>query len=501
MGLFMLSRILGLARTMVFGYYFGAGPEMDAYTYASRIPDLLFNIVAGGALGSAFIPIFIARRSTGDEEGAWRLASALVNLVWWGLLLLGAVTFFGAPWLVRTLVAPEATVEIQARAVLLLRVMLLSPAIFGVSGIVMGVLNGCQHFALPAFAPVLYNLALIVGAIWGGETGQGLLGAAVGTVVGALLHLAVKLPALPRYRARYFPTWGLRDPSVHQVWRMMLPRIFGVAAVQFNFVITNNLASGLEVGAVSILLYAWMIVLLPNVLAQAVGTTAFPTFSEQSAQQDFAALRKTVAQMLRVVTAVMLPASVGLAVLGRPLVALAFERGAFSAGSTEGVAWALACFAVGLVGHGAIEILARAFYALHDTWTPALMAVGAVAVNVALGLTLPGVFVRIGWPSYAGLALANGIAALAEMVALLWLLGPKVRGLAFAPLLTQGARVLLASLGMGVVVWGWLQLAPASPWVQSLGGIALGVVAYGALALALRIDELRLALRLVLRRG
>lgn len=497
---FALSRALGLARTVVFGFYFGAGPEMDAYNYASRIPELLFNVVAGGALGSAFIPVFTGRLATGDEDGAWRIASALVNLILVILVTLCLAVALVAPWFVRTLIAPEALPEVQARTVVLLRVMLFSPAIFGVSGIVMGALNGCQHFLLPAAAPLMYNLAIIAGAVWGGQTGQGTFGAAIGAVVGALLHLGVQLPALFWHHARYTPTLGLRDVAVREVGLLMLPRVFGVAAVQFNFVITNNLASGLEVGAVSILAYAWMLVLLPNVLAQAVGTTTFPTLSAQAAQRNFTALRETLTLALRTVIALVAPAAVGLAVLGRPVVALAFERGAFSAGSTEGVAWALAFFAVGLVGHGTIEILARAFYAVHDTWTPALAAVGAVVINVALGLTLPPLFARAGLPAYAGLALANGMAALAEMTILLLLIGPRIEGLPLRPVASQGARVCVAAAGMAALIALWLWVAPASALVRTLGGVAGGVCGYALLAWLLRVEELALAWQMVRRR-
>ncbi len=498
--LFALSRILGLARTVVFGFYFGTGPEMDAYNYAARISELLFNVVAGGALGSAFIPIFTGRLTREDRRGAWQLAAALIN---WVLALLAALSLLaalGAPWLMRTVIAPQAEPAIQARAVLLLRVMLLTPAIFGVSGIVMGALNGCQHFLLPALAPIFYNLALIGGAVWGGQTGNGTFGAAVGTVVGALLHLGVQVPGLIQQRARYTLTLGLADPEVRAVGRLLLPRVFGVAAVQFNFVITNNLASGLGAGVVSVLAYAWMLVLLPNVMAQAIGTTVFPTFSAQAARRELGALRETLSAALRTVIALLLPAAVGLMVLGRPVVALAFERGAFSAGSTTDVAWALALFSVGLIGHATIEVLARAFYALHDTWTPALAAAGAVVINVALGLTLPLLFSALHLPPHGGLALANGLAALAEMTALLVLIGPRLGGLDGRQLRSVTFRVGGAALGMAALVVGWLQVAPAKALWQSLGGLVVGGVGYVALGMVLRIEELPGALRLFLRR-
>ncbi len=500
-GLFALSRVLGLVRTMVLGYYFGTGSEMDAYNYASRIPELLFNVVAGGALGSAFIPIFTGRLSTGDEAGAWRLVSALVNLIFILLTSLSLLTIAFAAPLVSGVIAPEAAPDIQARAALLLRVMALSPAIFGVSGIVMGALNGCQHFLLPALAPLFYNAALIIGAIWGGLTGRGTLGAAIGAVIGAALHLLAQLPGLARYQARYTPTFGLDDAGVRQVGLLMLPRVFGVAAVQFNFVITNNLASGLEAGAVSMLAYAWMLVLLPNVLAQAVGTTVFPTFSAQAARGELAELRQSVFAALRAVVAFMLPSALGLMLLGRPLVTVAFERGAFAAGSTEGVVWALACFAVGLVGHGGIEVLARAFYAVHDTWTPALVAAGAMLANVALGLLLPPLFAQVGLPAYGGLALANGLAVLLEFAALWRLVGRRIGAFSSPAGFIPFGKMALAGGGMALLLWLWLRVSPPLALLQSIVGIALGGAGYGVLALLLRMEELPQLQQLLRRKG
>ncbi len=498
--LFMLSRALGLARTVVFGYYFGAGAEMDAYNYAAHIPELLFNVVAGGALGSAFIPVFTGRIATGNRAGAWQLATSLINLILVVLIPLCLLTALAAPWLVRVLIAPAAPAAVQARTVDLLRVLLLSPAIFGVSGVIMGALNGCQQFALPALAPLFYNTAIIAGAIWGGERGGGVMGAAVGAVIGALLHLGVQIPGLVREQARYGLWLGLRDTAVREVGLLMLPRVFGVAAVQFNFVITNMLASRLEVGAVSILAYAWMIVLLPNVLAQAVGTTTFPTLSAQAAQRDAAGLQHTLRTALSAIITLMTPAAVGLVLLGRPIIALAFERGAFSAGATESVAWALALFAVGLVGHGALEIIARAFYAVHDTWTPALAAAGAVALNVTLGLALPSLFTNLGWAAYGGLALANGLAALLEMLVLLAILGRRITGLPLRTLANEAARVLIASGGMAASLWLWLAIAPGHALIQTLGGVSIGVAIYGLLAWLLRVEALRPTVQLVLRR-
>ncbi len=499
MAAFTVSRLLGLVRQVVFGAYFGTGPEMDAYVAAQRLPEMIFLVVAGGALGSAFIPTFTGRLALGERERAWRLASSIINLLILILVPISAASMVAAPWLVRTLIAPALPVEVQLRTAELMRVMLLSTTIFAVSGVVMGILNGHQHFLLPALAPIFYNVAIIVGAIWGARTGRGTMGAAIGMVCGAVLHLLVQVPGLIHYHARYTLTLGLGDEDVREVGRLMLPRVFGVAAVQVNLVITNNLASRLGMGAISALDYAWRLMLLPQgVFAQAVGTAVFPTFSEQAARGDLAALRETLRAMVRVVVVLMLPATVGLVVLGEPLIALFFQRGAFGVTSTRAVAWALAFFALGLTGHSLIEILARAFYALHDTWTPALTAAMAVGVNVGLGLLLPPLFRRVGFPAHAGLALANALAALAEMGWLLRQMERRLGGL--GSLADSVVRVAVASLLMGGTVWLAIRWLPPFPWLRSLVGIGVGVIVYAGAAQVLGIDELRQAVKLVMRK-
>jgi putative peptidoglycan lipid II flippase len=379
--------------------------------------------------------------------------------------------------------------------------MLISPIIFGVSGIVMAALNAHQHFLLPALAPAVYNLSIIGGALLLGPR-VGVRGMAVGVVVGAALHLLVQVPGLLRYSARYVPALGLNNPSVREVGRLMLPRMLGTAIVQLNFVVNNSLASGLGEGAVSAINYAWLLMLLPQgVFAQAVGTAAFPTFAAQAARGERAEIRSTLAATLRAVFALCLPATVGLVALGRPLVTLLFERGAFEATSTEAVVWALALYALGLVGHAGLEIIARAFYALHDTLTPVWVGGLAMGINVALSLTLPGLFGGVGYPPHAGLALANSVATLLELVALLLLIGRRVGGLESRRTLTAFAKSGLASLAMGAVLIGWqAALSDVGALALGGGGILLGAAVYVGAALLLRVEELQSVIKWALRR-
>jgi len=502
MALFVLSRALGLAREMVIGAVFGTSAEYDAYLAAARIPDLLFSLMAGGALASAFIPTLAGYFARDDAEGGWRLASAVVNLVLVVLTLAAGLAWAVAPGLVATVLAPGFPPPQQALTVSLMRMMLVAPVLFGVSGVVMGILNTRQHFVLPALAPSLLNLSLIAAAgLLASRLGARAL--ALGYVVGAVLHLAVQLPGLPRVGARYHPVLTLSDPGVREVLRLMAPRVLGLAAVHLNFLVNTNIASRLGEGAVSALNYAWLLMLLPQgVFAQAVATAAFPTFAEQAARGERASMRHTLATTLRMVFFVTLPAAVGLLVLRRPLVALLFERGAFQAASTDAVAWALAFYALGLVGHAGVEIVVRAFYALHDTWTPVWVGGLAMSLNVVLSLTLPGVFAGMGLPAHGGLALANSVATLLEMGGLMALLRPRLGGLEGRTLGVSVARGGLAAGAMGVLLVLWQRALPgASGAVVGAGGILLGAGAYLLAAMLMGMDEIHFSLRRLRRRS
>lgn len=500
MALFVVSRVLGLAREMVIGAVFGTSAGYDAYLAAARIPDILFTLIAGGALGSAFIPTFTGYFAREDPAGGWRLASAVVNLLLVTLTTAAALAWLLAPVLVATILAPGFAPDQQALTVSLLRVMLAAPLFFGVSGVVMGILNARQHFLLPALAPSLLNLALIAAA-WLLAPQMGVRALALGYVAGAILHLGIQIPGLFLVGARYRPVLTLHDPGVREVLRLMAPRVLGLAAVQINFLVNTNIASRLGEGAVSALNYAWLLMLLPQgVFAQAVGTAAFPTFAAQAARGERAAMRATLAATLRAVFFLSLPATVGLVLLARPLVGLLFERGAFSASSTEAVAWALAFYALGLVGHAGLEIVARAFYALHDTATPVWAGVIAMALNVALSLTLPSTFGRAGWPLFAGLALANSIATLLELAALMMLIRCRISGVEGRRMLTAFARSGLATLAMGAALVGWQAWLPdAGTLALGGGGIVLGVAVYLGAALLLRAEEPRAVLGLIRR--
>jgi putative peptidoglycan lipid II flippase len=436
-----------------------------------------------------------------DRPGAWRLASQVANLILLVVAILSLLTALLARPIVLQVLVPQMPLEGQSLTVDLLRIMLGSTVIFSVSGLLMGVLNARQHFLLPAVAPILYNLGIIGGALLLSPS-LGVRGVAIGVVAGALLHLLVQLPGLRGQEASYTFGLGLENPAVRQVARLMGPRVLGLAVTQVNFWVNTNLASAFGEGAVSALEYAMRIMLLPlGVVAQAVGIAAFPTFAELVAQNEFKTVRRTLASTLRGVLYLALPATAGLILLRVPIIRLLFERGEFTAESTASVAWALASFAAGLAGHAGLEIVVRAFYALHDTRTPVAVGSAAMALNVLLSIALSRLFAALGWMPHGGLALANSLATAIEATWLLYLLRGRLEGVEGRWLLTGVLQSALATAGMGLCLWLWLALWPDGPslWVGGIG-IVIGAIGYLAFTALLRMDELRL-LRRVLNRG
>ena len=303
----------------------------------------------------------------------------------------------------------------EALTISLLRILLPTVVIFGLSGLVMGILNAHQRFWLPAIAPAMYSLGQIGGVLllpqeWGIQR------LALGALAGAALHLLVQIPGLLRLGGRYSATLGLRMAEVRQVLLLMGPRLVGVAVVQLNFIVNTIIALSLPEGSVSAITLAFTLMLMPQTaIAQSIAIAAMPTFSAQVALGKINELRGALAGTLRGILLLAIPATVGLILLRFPLIQFLYEDGVeFTAHSTELVAWALLWYAAGLVGHSLVEILARAFYALHDTRTPVLVGALAMALNVVFSLLFSAWFAQAGWMPHGGLALALSLIHISE---------------------------------------------------------------------------------------
>ena len=396
---FIISNIMGLIRQILVANAFGTSDAMEAFNAANRISETLFNLVAGGALGSAFIPAFTSLLAKEKRQEAWKLASSITNLVLITLTVVAALSALFAPQVVRYLLAPgfAADPAKEALTISLIRLMLPSAVLFGLSGLVMGILNSHQVFFIPALTPSMYQIGMIFGVTVLSPK-MGIQGLAWGVLIGAALHLILQLPLLFKQRAVYTPTLGLKTPDVREVARLMGPRFLGVAVVQLNFWINVRLASLQPGGSVTAITIAFALMLMPQAaIAQSIATAALPTFSIQVAKNKLAEMRNSLSATLRGILLLSIPASIGLVLLRKPIITILYQRGEFTSYSTKLVAWALLWYGIGLVGHAMVEILARAFYALHDTKTPVLIGIAAMSLNVIFSFSFSAAFTRLGW--------------------------------------------------------------------------------------------------------
>jgi putative peptidoglycan lipid II flippase len=495
---FLGSRLLGVLRTVVIADAFGTSPELGAYWVAFRLPDLIFLVLAGATLGSAFIPTFARYIAQRDEEEAWRLASSVLNLVALTTAALAVIGVVLAPWIVGAM-APGLGEdvgrqdELHGLATDLTRIMLVSPFLFAVSAMVTGILNARQHFFLTALAPMFYNLSIILAALLLADP-MGVRGLAVGVVAGSALHLLVQVPGVFVVGMRYRLEARWRDPGVLEVVRLMLPRMAGLAAAQANFIVATFFASQLGDETISALNYAWLLAMLPMALfGVSIATAVFPTMARQAATDSLDHLQSTLYSSLRYILFLIIPASVGLILLREPLVSLLLQRGEFTADATDITASALLFYSIGLFAHSALEILSRGFYALRDTRTPVALAVLSMVLNLLFSLALKGPLEQ------DGLALAMSLATAIEATLLFLFLGRRLGG-ADAGSLAEFLLCTAAATGlMAAVVIAFLAgedaldpLGAHTVWeslLEVMGGTVLGAGAFFLAAFALRSPE------------
>jgi putative peptidoglycan lipid II flippase len=491
-GAFLVSRALGYVRTVVLGTTFGAGAELDAFFAAFRLPDLIFQVVAAGAMGSALIPVLAGLFESGDRSRAWRVVATVVNLLLVALTVLAVAAFIGAPLLVRAL-APGFDDAGIARTIDLTRIMLVAPILLALGAVATAALNTEGRFTVAAVAPIVYNLGIIGGAVLLAPT-MGITGLAVGVVVGAVGHLAVQLPPLLRLGFRPMFRIDLEDQAARRVLALLGPRALGLGASQVTFIVMTALASSLGEGAVSVYAIAFALLQIPiGVIGVPLGVVIFPSISRVhavGAVDEYVAL---VTRSVRLLVFAMVPiAALGVA-LRVPIVELLFGYGKFDAADIDRTAGTLAAFLFGLPAHASIAVLARAFYARQDTRTPVVAAIVAVVINTGLGILFVG---TLGLP---GLAAAIAIAAWIEATLLLTLLGrhvPTFERAAVIRVLGESAAAAAVAAVAAIAVAGALAglLAPGSPKVSILIGIAVATLAGGAayvgVALVLRIPEL-----------
>jgi putative peptidoglycan lipid II flippase len=488
----MVSRVLGLLRTSLFAYVIGnGGANADAYSYAFTLPDTIFNIVAGGALASAFIPVFtdylITRK---DKHTAWHVASAALNISTLVLVVVAGVCIAFANPIMHLLVgdlfvAPKGSVPLGPEVVQLTQVMLLQPIFLGAATLGVAVLQARQHFLLPAIAQVIYTAGLIGGIlatlvdnrthIFGGHLG--IMGPTWGVVAGAALQFVVQIPGLAAARMQYRPTFDVWHPGVQRMFQLMLPRIFNAAASYAAILITTNWLASVDTTHTQGYGYrtAFSLMLLPlGLFGMAVAQASFPTLAALVSDQQWQRLRSTITTTLRGMIYLAVPSALGLAVLAEPISRIILLHGRADPRYLPAVVIPLICFSFGLVGLAADEILVRSFYALQDSRTP--VYVNLCNLMFVLGLS----YILVGPMGSGGLALAFALGAVGEAPVLVLLLSPRIGGLDLRELGIFILNVLAASL----------VTALTALFVYTLSGMALpdiGPGLAGTLSLAFRL--------------
>ncbi|CAN5664286.1 murein biosynthesis integral membrane protein MurJ [soil metagenome] len=502
---FFLSRILGWVRLVVITNIFGAQADLDAYFAAFRVPYLLFQLVAAGALSSALIPILAGLFARDEEPRAWRVVSTVLNVLMIGLLGLSLVVAVFAPQIV-PLVTPGFDLVNTELTVRLTRIMLLSPVLLALGAVASSVLNSRNRFGAAATAPIFYNVAIIIAAIFLAPL-MGIDALAVGTVVGSLLHLFVQLPALRGERFRLSFDIDLGDPAARQALLLMAPRAIGLGAGQLTFMVNTMLATGIGVGAVTAYNVAFTILQIPlGVIAMPLGVVIFPALSRAVAQGSMREFGALIVRSMRLLLYVMLFFTAVGIVLRRQAVALLFDFG-FDDRALDLTANTLSFMLIGLAGHSLVIILARSFYAGQDTRTPVLTAVAEVIVSITVALATVGALGLSG----LGLGLATG--AWFEVVVLSFLLWRRTPGAGLERLLRPIAGYVLGAILAGLValfvvrmteMYFGLDPGKLAQVVQLILAGGAAALAYAAYSWVTRIPELHQTidlLRSLMRRG
>jgi len=459
----MASRVLGLIRDQVFAVFFGAGFHNDAFVTAFRIPNLLRDLFAEGALSAAFVSTFAQVLERKGHQEAVRLSNRVATTM---ILVIGILCVAGwlvAPSIVR-LLAP-GFFDVPGKAdltITLTRIMIPFLLLVALAAQAMGVLNAQHQFGIPALASSFFNIGSIAGGLFlGFAVGPWLnltpiQGMAYGTLIGGFLQFAVQWPSLRAAGFNYRPMVSFADPGVRQILRLMGPAIIGTAAVQINVFINTNFASSIinpatgmvADGPMSWLNYAFRFMQFPiGVFGVAIATVTLPAISGSLARQNIPEFRQTLAHSLALVFLLCIPSAAGLAVLGRPIVGVIFEHGKFTDLDTVQTANALAAYSIGLAGYAAIKVLAPAFYAFHDARTPMLISLGSIAVNYVMNSLLVGPF------GHVGLALSTSTVALINFALLAFFMRRRLGSLEGRKLGLTLVKVCGVSVAMAAVAW------------------------------------------------
>lgn len=530
---FGLAKGISLVQTFIIARAFGVSADYDAFVAANRLPEVIFNLIAGGAIAFAFIPVFTGLLAKNETRTAWKTASHVVNTVFGLTLVVSAIVFVLSPWLVSTSIAPGFTAQAQAQTSDMMRILLVSTLIFSISGLVMGILQSHNRFLLPALAPIMFDLGILGGVIFLLPI-MGIYGVAVGAVIGAAMHLGIQIPGLLRVKARWFPEFGWNDPNLRRIVRLMIPRVADLGLVSLSTLIIQNLLSRLGEGATSAYDWGWRLMQIPETLiGTAMGVVIFPTLAALSSIGDETGKRDAMSGALRFIYIATIPSAVFLIVAGRTLISI-LEGSAFDATATNLVYSALQFFAIGIIVHSMLEVVARSFYADKDTLTPLFAAIGGAIITIGFAAVFSGALQRsssiqflvpqvstgtllsfgvtrfFATPEGVGmLALANTLGIAFEVAVLLWILRRRWHSLSENEMARTVFKTAAASLIMAVAVvavnaaWNLLGLSGRGTVfaiIQTAVEAGIGGLVFIGAAYLLKMDEVKTLLTVVLRR-
>lgn len=492
------SRILGYLRDMLIASRFGGGAVTDAFFVAFMIPNLLRDLLAEGALSAAFIPVFTEYLTTRGKKETWVLASRIVNLLVAVTSIIIIIGIFITPFVFSFI--PEGLIrggdpQLASR---LLQIMFPFIIFISLAALTMGILNSLGRFGLPSFASVMLNVILIgsIFLFWrpGFDEREAIIGLAVAVLIGGAAQFLIQIPGLRREKMEYSPLFGLRDnEGVRKIGLLMVPRAIGAAAYQVNTLVCRLLAWTISPGWVFCLYLANRLVLLPvSLFGVSLTTALFPTLARQAAAGEMSELKKSLSSSLRTLLFLAVPSSIGLMVLGRPIVQVLFERQAFTAQNTNFTYMALWFYSLGIFGYGGAKLVSSCFYALQDTKTPVTISIFSMGLNLVFSL-----FLMEGLEG-GGLALATSLSSLFNLALLLGVLRRRIGRLGGWKILAVFFKALLASVIMGLVSH-WMVCSIGVGVMGVSFAILIGVATLFILSRILRIEESTLILKLIRR--
>lgn len=538
----MFSRVLGLVRETIFAKYFGAGFLYDTFIVGFRIPNLLRDLFAEGALSAAFVKVFTDYQLKNSEKEAWRLASLVFNCL---AVVLGVITIIGiilSPLFVKLITYNYLgdpnhyyPAEKAALATTLMQIMFPFILLVALAALAMGVLNTKGKFGIPASASTAFNIASIIfglafafwlsGGSWDRSTDKltipadaaqwAIIGMAIGTIVGGAAQFLIQLPSLWKVGFRFSLNLNFRDEGVRRVMRLMGPAIIGTGAIQVKVLVDTVVASGIDGGA-SWLSYAFRLMQFPiGVFGVAIGTAAIPTLSRLASEENFTKFRSTLSDAIKLVFLLAIPSACGLVVLADPIISLIYQRGEFDAFDTNMTGWALAAYSIGLAGYAAIKVLSPAFYALDDAKTPMYISLASIIVHVPSSFGLMQLLSTVGVSperpngfGHVGVALATSTVALVNFIALTMLMRRKIGRLNGRDIIAALVKIAIASAAMSVVCYfSYRYIAGlfvtetlVSRLLEAFIPIGLGGVTFLIAAKLLRIGEVEQVVALVRRK-